>query len=371
MATKLLLAALCLAGAAAAAEEPVPPAAAPSTTKAAPANAAEEEVNLDEVKPEAPKPVISIGDSHLGASLMGRFSLDYEWRNPGMSYPTGENVLTSYHHFVFVKANAGDVSFFGEITQQLFWAGTIKVRPDLSLSFGKILVPFGAPGFHHWYGGVQGDPLAGIFVPVIWAELGGSAEWTGPRRGDFSLDATVFAVRAFGPGPDGTPNTQNPAAGDDRFALGARVALGYGRIHGWLSGYGTKWAPANGLMTMFGGDLSTEFGLIQAPVLRDLRVLAGVARLQWRTPIADDQYRYGDYLQLEYRSPYQAVARLRYGSYIHDAKIHEERDLHNWNLGATYPLGRGMSVMAEYQWNLEQKQEVNNDLLRVELLVEF
>ena len=114
---------------------------------------AEEEVNLDDVKIEAPKPVISVGDAKLGASLLGRFDLNYEWRNPGMKYPEGNSALTSYHNFLFVKAQAGNVSFLGEVTRLLFYEGRVKFNDQLRGVFGKIQVPFGAPNYHRYYGG--------------------------------------------------------------------------------------------------------------------------------------------------------------------------------------------------------------------------
>jgi len=358
----------------------VPTPASPSTAPATPApttvtpasNAGEQDLNLEDLPEQTPtKPTLSVGDSHAGAAVMGRFDVVYELRNPGLPYPTSQNVLTSYHNFVFVKAHAGNVSFLGEATRLLFYEGTVKLQPWLSVTAGKIQVPFGAPGFHRYYGGVQGDPLTGIFLPVIWAEYGAAVEAQAYHQGELGVDATVYAVRGFGAGTDRLPATNSPASGNDRLALGGRIALSHGKFHGWISGYLRDRWGGEGILSLYGFDFASDWGAIPLPVLKDFRVLAGLARTDFTLLTGSALYRYGDYLQVEWRSPVSAVIRGRYGTYIHDSRVASQRDLHNWNLSVLMPLPYGLSALAEYQWNMEEVNEVDNDVFRLQLAIDF
>lgn len=363
-----------------------PEAAAPAAPKPAAAVKAdggmddEEEINLEDIKPEPPAPVLSVGNKQVGASVLGRFDLNYEWINPGNKYPVGYSQLVSYHHFVILVAHAGPVSFDGEITQLLWYEGKAQVSKDFTIVAGKLLVPFGATGWHRYYGGVQGNPLVGIFLPVIWSELGAEVDWNGFNIGNFSLSVNSYVVQGFGAAADGTPNTQVSATTTDLFAPGGRINLSYGdKIHLWLSAYGTKWAPTANWLYLVAADFSTEWGLIDVPVLKDLRLRLGAAYMNWDTPQLQPPqqnlgrlWRYGDYAELDWRTPLQpAYVRLRYGTYIHNARVNQSLDLHNWNLAVVLPLPYGLYTFIEYQWNMEEINEVNNDVLRIGLALDF
>lgn len=324
--------------------------------------------------PEPAKHVLSVGNQDLGGHIGGRFDINYEWLNPGASYPAGQSRVVSYHHFVIVEAHAGPVSFDGEITQLLWYEGRVQVGKGWSIVAGKILVPFGAPGWHRYYGGLQGDPLVGIFLPVVWAELGAEVDWEGFHSGDFSFSAQAYVVRGFGEAPDLTPATQNASSVDDRFAPGGRINLGFGKMALYLSGYGTKWPPAGNWLYILGADFWTEWGLVDVPFVRDLRLRVGVAYANWdRGPTAPPGrlWRYGSYAELDWRSPWLFYLRGRYGIYVHDARQTQARDLKDWNVAVVLRLPYGLYTFAEYQWNREGQDERQNDLMRIGVALDF
>jgi hypothetical protein len=207
-------------------------------------------------------------------------------------------------------------------------------------------------------------------VPVVWGEYGVSADIEALRADLFSIDVTGYVVRGIGAGSDKLPATATGAVGRS-LAAGARVALGWGKVKAWLSGYTTEWKTGS-LLTLTAFDVATEYGLIPLPVLKDFRFLAGAARADYTGGTRPQDWRSGDYLTLEYRAPVlSATARLRYGTYVNDSKGDRTKDVHNWNLAGVVPIAGGLSAMVEYLWNMEEVNEVPNDLLRIQLALDF
>jgi hypothetical protein len=324
---------------------------------------AEEALDLSketEVKAPAAKPVPPFG----GLRLMGRVDLTGEYRPNAASTNDG---LKNYHFLLFLKVPASEkVSFMGEFVNRAFYEVTYKASPLVKFHFGKIVVPFGdTTYYHHFYGGVQGYGAQGVMFPNVWAESGANAEW---NMGSLIID--TYAVN----GIEGSSTTNEPDFQADptgqRQAGGLRATYtGIAKIKAIVSGYYTDWAPSKSLL-LAGGDLVTDYGLIDAAVLRNLRLSAGRAVGFVQGSSSGNFQRAGDYLQLATNAMGFAEARARYGTYVHNSNNKTSSDTHSMNVGLTIPVDV-MKLLVEYQWNFEAVSEINNDLARVMLSLDF
>ena len=168
---------------------------------------------------------------------------------------------------------------------------------------------------------------------------------------------------------------------DDLFAVGARTRVGFGsRFTVWGSVLYNQFGVGNqGEVLLWSGDLLADYGLVDLPVLNDLRLRAAFARADIRDRTLVDPrnskdywyYRYGDYAELTYRGFRYVFPRLRYGTIIDFDDRITNRDSHNWDLALLTRLGPNVLLLAEYQFNLEEVNERNNDLFRFQIAFEF
>lgn len=388
-----LLTALTVPGAGAA-EEGAP---APSSAPAPATSAGEEELSFDQVQEAPPTPAATFKHWYDLIHLSGRFDLNYELDNPAIHFQanpelvdetTGEPLpaadrgkLKNYHHFLFLKATPTEqLTLEAELVDLSYYELKYKVSPSLDVRIGKILVPFGSSPFHHFYGARQGNPFVGLLVPNFWAELGGAASYSLLRAGPATLEGDTYLIRGF----DGTPGnvlTLNVGGSDTHFAIGQRLKLGIGtKASFWASAQFNRWRATNeGRVLLWGLDGRLDYGLIPLPVLKDFSLKAAFARAEVRDLALDPAlnpegwyWRYGDYVELAYGGlrPWTTL-RLRYGTIIDYNQVVSEKDVHNWTLAAQVPLQEHLSVLFEYQWNMEEINEIDNDLLRVQAALEF
>ncbi|MGZ5280142.1 MAG: hypothetical protein ACXWC9_09380, partial [Pseudobdellovibrionaceae bacterium] len=87
-------------------------------------------------------------------------------------------------------------------------------------------------------------------------------------------------------------------------------------------------------------------------------------------PISGDFQKRGDFLELAGRIESEHELRLRYGTYIDNDKLESARDLHSFSLGYSLPVDVS-KLLVEYQWNFEAMNEINNDLFRAMLSLDF
>ena len=154
--------------------------------------------------PASPHPAPGDLGLPLGLMLNGRFDLAYERRGFSGSPLADDatNVLTSYHHFLFLsRESAADP--FGlslEVLSLQFWEAHFRWRPDrlpirVLVSGGKIFVPFGAdPLMHQSYGGLAGFDQK--ILPVIWAQEGAAAHLTWQRRA-LAVTDDIYVVHGY------------------------------------------------------------------------------------------------------------------------------------------------------------------------------
>jgi hypothetical protein len=345
------------------------------------AQEADDEMEMELDFDDLEEPPVAAGSPHGGGGvtafdgkvrIMGRFDATYELTNPARNDHNVRNGdIKSYHHHIFIKAAPTDkVGLFAEVIDGLFFEAAYKPTSNVELKAGKIFVPFGEPGFHHFYAAVQGDPTTGILVPNIWAEYGAALNWEVGHVGPVSIFSETYTVKgSFDKDPTRTLQLNRPSTGN-RFAVGERLTFGWGRISVSGSLYYDEWNLGYDLV-LYGADVKLDYGLVPVVFLKDLRFKAGLARAEVENPETGDYYKYADYFELAYGGLRDwATPRLRYGSYIDDSRLLSNKDLHNWSAALVVPIDV-FSVTAEYLWHMEEVNEVHNDLFRLMVALDF
>lgn len=325
-------------------------------------NAAEEELDLDkeatQVKTSAPAPTSKI-------HIMGRVDLTSETtpKDKGVGTNSGTSSLKNNHFLLFLKVKASDkTSFLGEFVNQSFYHVDYTNSDTLTTSFGKIIVPFGDTRyFHHFYGGIQGYGSNGVMLPNVWAESGFNLAW---KLSKGNLD--TYVVNSFGlTGSDvdfQSNQTTNQAAGL-RWSQNFENKISY-----ILSAYRTDYDGRN--TALLGGlDFFTDYGAFGSAILKNYRVSIGFASADIESQSKNYQKR-GDYIQVAANQFTPTEVRIRYGTYINDTRTESNKDVHNWNLGLSYPVDV-IRILAEYQWNFESVNEYDNDVARLMISLDF
>ncbi|MFN9068909.1 MAG: hypothetical protein ACK5V3_16905, partial [Bdellovibrionales bacterium] len=220
------------------------------------AQAQEQELNLDELKTEAPAPYkIKAQDF----KIMGRLDLTWEYGNPTPSTsPDGKlrNTLENNHQFIFLKIKASEKShIMAEVVNKtFFYAEYADGWGDVQL--GNILVPFGDNRrYHLFYGGIQGYGADGVMFANVWSEPGFNFNW---KTSLGSLDTYVVnSISASGATADPNfkteANTSHQAGG---LRLTKEVASGWTTV---LSVYSGEYWPGKGLHIL-GFDIYSDYG---------------------------------------------------------------------------------------------------------------
>ncbi len=337
-------------------------------------------IGFDEVEEEAPQPASSGGWTDM-VHLSGRFDVVLEVQSPMETGDERRSSIRNYHKFLFLKVTPNDrLTFDSEVLDLSYYEIQYEFAKAFVVHAGKIWVPFGATPFHHYYGAVQGDPFEGLFLPNVWSEFGAYVNGPILSRGSVRVEGDVYVIRGF----DSEPGRVLRFIGggvDDRFAVGARTKVGVGsRFALWGSVLYNRFGPeSDGEVLLWGGDLLADYGLVDLPVLRDLRLRVAFARAEIRDETLVDPrdskdywyYRYGDYAELTYRGFRYLYPRLRYGTIIDFDDRITNRDRHNWDLALLTRLGRHLMFLAEYQINMEEVNEIDNDLFRFQVVFEF
>lgn len=338
-----------------------------------------EEIGFEEVEEPARS---STGDWTDVIHISGRFDLNLEMFNFGDGEDTDH--FRNYHRFIFVKATpSNNLSLSAEIVDQYYYEISYRLGSKMTIKAGKIWVPFGLTPFHHYYGGVQGDPFTGLLVPNVWAELGVGLDYPiadNPQR-DWKLSGDSYVIRGF----DGTPGSVlNLSEGgkDDVFAFGQRLTLRAltSKIVVAGSALYNEWGPSNDeKVLLWGTDLELNYGLFTAPILSDLAFRGAFARAEVKDPTLVDgrfdeegwYFKYGDFAELSYgRFRPSLTIKARFGSYIDFDDIVTNNDTHSFSLAAVRHAGP-LTLVAHYFWVFEEADEVNNDFLRLQMILDF
>lgn len=338
------------------------------------------EIGFDDIE-EEPPPVAQAGGWFDMMHISGRFDLNLEVENPVEEGASRDRRFRNYHRFLFLKVTPTEkLTLDAEVLSLTYYEMAYKVTNRWTLKAGRIWVPFGSTPFHHFYGGRQGDPFDGLLLPNVWSEFGAGLEGPLLRSDQFTLDGNVYTIRGFD-GALGDVMDFTGGGADDVFAFGGRTHLTIGtRISLWGSVLYNRFGQNDdGQILLWGGDLLLDYGLVDLPVLRDLRLRAAFARADIQDDVlvraadnADHWYfRYGDYAEVSYRGLGYVTPRVRYGTIINfDDRVSNE-DSHNWEVALLSRIDRHLLVLAQYQFNQEEVNEIDNDLFRFALIFEF
>ena len=340
------------------------------------------EMGFDDIEEEPPPPVESANGGVLDIiHFSGRFDLNLEVVNPAESGGKRDSRFRNYHKFLFLKVTPTDrLTLDAEVLDLSYYEMTYALTGRLNVRAGKIWVPFGSTPFHHYYGGRQGDPFDGLLLPNVWSEFGASVGGLLAARKWFALEGEVYSIRGFETELGNVLDFTNGGA-DDVYAVGGRTRVGIGsKISLWGSVlYNQFGADREGQVLLWGGDILVDYGLIDLPFIRDLRFRGAFARAE----IQDEQlvreqdnsdhwyYRYGDYAEVSYRGLGFVTPRVRYGTVIDFDDQVTNADSHNWEAALIARFQRHVMALAQYQFNLEEVNEIDNDLFRFALIFEF
>lgn len=251
---------------------------------------------FDDIEEEAPSTISAASWTDM-IHLSGRFDVVMEVQSPMEDGDVRQSRFRNYHKFLFLKVTADDGFILdAEVLDLSYYEIKYKFTKAYSVRAGKIWVPFGATPFHHYYGGAQGDPFEGLLLPNVWSEFG--ATLNGPlfTRGSIHAEADAYVIRGFQNDPNEVLQFTGGGA-DDVFAVGGRTKVGFGsRFTLWGSVLCNRFGPNNdGEVLLWGGDLLADYGLVDLPVLRDLRLRTAFARAEIRDIILVDPRDSKDY----------------------------------------------------------------------------
>jgi hypothetical protein len=318
--------------------------------------------------------------------LNGRFDLNYERRGiSGSPFTSGQDVLTSYHHFVFLSRHSGrdPFGFNAEPIEQRFWELSMRWRAPGTrwggfVKAGKVLVPFGVePLFHQSYGGHAGFDQR--LLPIIWASEGITAQ-ANARWGMFTFTDDVFVVRGHRlTAANAILNLQtNISSSDDvTIAFGNRAGVSFGPVAAWYSFY---YSPLGFGRRLVMQAIDAELWRIAGvPVLDRLTIGIGAVRADVSGGGSGfDHYHFGDYLVLrfrladylyvQYRQGLRTINNRR-GAYLDSTRLTAE-DGSTHNIGLIYRR-HGLMVGLYQFWNLEKVNEVRDDFFRAVVAYDF
>ena len=337
-------------------------------------------LGFDDIE-EEPPPAVSSGGWFDMMHISGRFDLNLEIENPVEEGASRDRRFRNYHRFLFLKVTPTEqLTLDAEVLDLTYYEMAYQISDKWSIRAGKIWVPFGATPFHHYYGGRQGDPFDGLLLPNVWSEFGAGLEGSLLRADNITLDGNIYTIRGFD-APLGDVVDFTNGGADDVFAFGGRTHLTIGtKISIWGSIlYNQFGQDDEGQIVLWGGDILLDYGLVDLPVLKDLRVRAAFARADIQDEVLVEEsansdhwyFRYGDYAEVSYRGVGYVIPRIRYGTIIDIDDRVSNADSHNWEVALLSRLDRHLMVLAQYQFNQEEVNEIDNDLFRFAFIFEF
>lgn len=373
------------------AEAPAP--AAPEPAPAAPAPAEAPPAPEVAPAPEAPElppghPPIDKGGKGVklpgDIRLHGRFDVAYERHSYTDDLTEGRDAFRNFHRFVFLERHVKDDPFFfnAEILGLSFFEIGAKLhgnRDDiwrLSMSAGKILVPFGAdPLFHHAYGGRVGQDNR--VLPIVWGEYGLKFRLD-LDLAPVTLRLDAYAMRGYAlrKATDVFSVTGNAAPLDDlNFAGGGRLSASF---HAATLSYSFQGGTLDFDRSLFMQALDITLWRLDLPVLEDIAITAGVMRADVWGGDLKAFYNFADYIQLryypldwlyiQYRGGFDTRDN-RKGAFVDTSRL-DMLDTSAHSLAVGYIRGN-FSLVIQHLWQLELVDEQADDFFRVTATYEF
>jgi len=115
------------------------------------------------------------------------------------------------------------------------------------------------------------------------------------------------------------------------------------------------------------------------PFIRDIRFRGAFARAEIQDKVLVNPdfnsegwyFRYGDYAEVTYRGFKVFQTRVRYGTIIDFDDTVSNKDSHNWDFALLTRIAPNLSLLTQYQLNMEERDEIDNDLFRAQVVFEF
>lgn len=264
------------------------------------------------------------------------------------------------HTFVFIQANVyDDLQFMIHVSDNpIFFELSWNMTPRLTLTMGKLLVPFGTNEFHHIIGG-RVDQLSN-FLPETWGDYGLSLTHLLYDGEIFNVEYVAYAVNGFS-GVD-EPNIAEGSPIDNNFfkALGTRIRFTFWRkIKLTGSVYFDLWDDEQDHTALFYAlGLELQPGLIDLPVLRHMRVRGEWARGEVNLPernfqrgITDYAFaRAGYYGELQFALYRNIALRLRVGRINPNNTVSDDGDIEIYEPALLVGLGTKLWWTLAYQF---------------------
>ena len=335
---------------------------------------------FDDVVEEPPPPASTSGGWTDYINVSGRFDVNLEVNNPAKTDDRRTSQIRTYHKFLFLNITPSEkVSLDAEVLDLSYYEVKYELPHGYEIKAGKIWVPFGATPFHHYYGASQGDPFQGLFLPNVWSEFGATIGGNLVSRGLWQIDADLYAIRGFESDLGSVIRFSNGGV-DGTYAVGGRTRIGWDKVSVWGSLLYNQFGPGDtGELFLWGGDLLVDYGLVDVPILNDLKFRLAFARADIKDQVLVDPsfneegwyYRYGDYAEVSYRGINRFTPRVRYGTIVDYDDVVTNNDSHNTEFALLTRINRNLSILMQYQLNMEEVNEIDNDLFRFQLAFEF
>jgi len=327
------------------------------------------------------------GFNRIGnVEIHGHFDLSYERLGySGHPFDSERAALANYHRFLFLSREAKDdpFGFHIELIDLSFYEVNYrrrfrKLKLNTQVRMGKILIPFGAePTYHHSYGGLSGGDQR--VLPIVWSQLGAAVQARYRRRGIHITNDFYFA-RGYTLGKsEDFINLQSDLSpsNDVRLGFGARLGASWGPISGWYSGYVNPLGFGR-VLVLQALDLGV-WKISGIPILEDMTLGVGALRsdVSGGGP-GEDYYSFANYARLRYYPTdwlyvqYRSGVRYtnnRRGFFKDNTRLDRDDEFtHNVAIVGQY---RGCIVSLAHFWNFEERDEQDDDFLRLTVAYVF
>ncbi len=264
------------------------------------------------------------------------------------------------HTYVFLQASVyDDLQIMLHVSDDpIFWELSYNITPRLTLTAGKILIPFGTNNFHHIIGG-RVDEFS-RYLPETWGDFGLSLNHLLYDGELLNIEYTAYAVNGFA-GVD-EPNIADGSLTDNNWfkGIGTRIRFNFLRkVQFTVSGYYDRWDVDNKYGLLFYA-LGLELlpGIIDLPVLKHMRLRGEWARGEIELPEGNVQQgltkfafaRTGYYFEAQFGLARNLAVRLRTGRVNPNNTVSDTGDIEVYEPGILIGLGTKLWWTIAYQF---------------------
>ncbi|MFH1006157.1 MAG: porin [Candidatus Latescibacterota bacterium] len=266
----------------------------------------------------------------------------------------GESSFTNRHLYIMVASQLSDkLSFEAEI-KGTYLQGKWAMCEYATLTFGKILVPFGK-----WHHADLGD-VKGKLGPTFWAEPGVMISGAVYPLWDIPINYALYTTNGLGKNLNAQDSDNNASK-----AIGGRLAVSpIGSLSIGASGYAGKWSKDDKeALQLFGVDASYSWG--------GMSFYGEYSEAQISDSVAGDYTKSAFYVQGSRGLSSTCEVIVRYSEVENDDTVVDNKDVHQTQVKLRYsPIGP-FTLQAEYQWNMEAIKEKDDDRFQLLGMIMF